>query len=212
MSSFSSDAAPFADVLTRRLAAALAASVALHAMIAAGLAPLYGPASGGARPAPSASLRVTLRNLENPPPAEGGTPAAAPLASGIGKTASASPATPGVGETASASPPPVLRSPRYFRTLELDAPPGIMARVEPEYPEAAARRMLSGKVKIRLLIDESGYVERVEILQADPPGYFESSVQKAFGAARFSPGMKDGRAVRVQLLLEVEFDSPGLTR
>ena len=193
MSSSSSDAAPFADFLTPRLAAALAASVALHAAIVAGLDPLFGPAGGGARRASMPPLRATLRNPENPVPAENA--AAAPLA-------------PGAAETASAAPPPVLPGARYYRTRELDAPPGIMVRVEPEYPEAAARRMLSGKVRIRLLIGESGAVERVEILSADPPGYFEPSVQRAFGAARFSPGMKDGRAVKVQLMLEVAFDSP----
>ncbi len=193
MSSFSSDAAHPADLLTPRIAAALGASLALHAAIVAGLDPLFGPPGGGVRLAPAAPLRATLRNPEEPAPAEGAA-------------ASPAPPAPGNTEAAGAAPPPVLPSPRYFRTRELDAPPGIMVHVQPEYPEAAARRMLAGKVKIRLLIAESGVVEWVEVLSADPPGYFESSVQRAFGAARFSPGMKDGRAVKVQLLLEVAFD------
>ena len=197
MSSFSSDAALWSDaalstdILTPRLVAALAASVALHTAMMAGLDPLFGPAGGGARAAPTAPLRATLRNLDEPSPAAAAIGAPTPSA--------AAPA-------ASAAPPSILPGPRYYRTKELDAPPGIMVRVEPEYPEAAARRMLSGKVRIRLLIDEAGVVEWVEVLSADPPGYFESSAQRAFGAARFSPGMKDGRAVKVQLLLEVVFD------
>lgn len=194
VSSFSNDAAHLGDVLTPRLGAALAASVALHAAIAAGLDPLFGPAGGGVRrPAPAATLHATLRNLEDPVPASGATAAAASPPSAA-------------AEAAGAAPHPILPGPQYYRTRELDVPPGIMVRVEPEYPEAAARRMLSGKVRIRLLIDETGAVERVEILSADPPGFFESSVQRAFGAARFSPGMKDGAAVKAQLMLEVAFD------
>lgn len=196
MSCSSNEKAAPSGAITPRLAAALAVSIALHAGLAAGLDPLFGPTGGGAigaRLAPPAPLRATLRNLEDSAPAESAGPAAAP---------------PAAAEAANAAPRPVLPGPRYYRTRELDAPPGIMVRVEPEYPEAAARRMLSGKVRIRLLIGESGAVERVEVLGADPPGYFESSVQRAFGAARFSPGMKDGKAVKVQMMLEIAFDGP----
>ena len=97
---------------------------------------------------------------------------------------------------------------RYYRTRELDVPPGIMSHVEPAYPERAARRFVGGKVVIRLFIDESGSVERVETVRAEPPGYFEQPAADAFKAARFSPGMKGGRPVKVQLTLQVDFQHP----
>jgi protein TonB len=97
---------------------------------------------------------------------------------------------------------------RYYRTRDLDVRPGIMTRVDPVYPDAAARRFLTGKVVIRLFIDEAGAVERVVTVKAEPPGYFEQSAERAFRAARFTPGMKNGRPVKVQMLLEVRFDSP----
>ena len=99
-------------------------------------------------------------------------------------------------------------SSRYYPTRELDVRPGIRTNVEPEYPEAAARRSLSGKVVIRLYIDEKGVVERVETLRADPAGYFERSAERAFRAARFTPGMKGKRPVKTQMTIEVDFDSP----
>ena len=86
--------------------------------------------------------------------------------------------------------------------------PGITRNIEPQYPEAAARRSLSGKVVIRLFIDEKGSVERVETLRADPPGVFERSAERAFGAAHFTPGMKAGRAVKTKMTIEVRYDSP----
>jgi protein TonB len=96
----------------------------------------------------------------------------------------------------------------YYPVRELDVRPGVTRNIEPEYPEAAARRSLSGKVVIRLYIDEKGSVERVETLRADPPGVFEQSAERAFRAAHFTPGMKAGRAVKTRMTIEVRYDSP----
>lgn len=97
---------------------------------------------------------------------------------------------------------------RYYQTRELDVPPGIKTHLEPVYPDAAARRSLSGKVVIRIYINEEGTVDRVETLRAQPPGYFERSAERAFRAARFTPGMKGNRPVKTQMTIEVSFDSP----
>ncbi len=96
----------------------------------------------------------------------------------------------------------------YYPTRELDVRPGIKTRVHPEYPETAARRGLSGKVVLRLYINEKGIVDRVETLRAQPPGMFEHSAERAFSAARFSPGMKNKHPVKTQMTIEVSFDSP----
>lgn len=98
--------------------------------------------------------------------------------------------------------------PVYYPARELDVRPGIKTRVDPEYPEAAARRGLSGKVVIRLYINERGGVDRVETLRAEPAGVFERSAEKAFRAARFSPAMKNKRPVGARMTIEVRFDSP----
>lgn len=94
---------------------------------------------------------------------------------------------------------------RYYRTSELDVVPGIMTRVNPEYPQLARA---SGKVLIRLFIDERGVVERVAVLRAEPKGYFEASAQRAFLAARFTPAMKAGKPVKAQVTLQVDYHYP----
>jgi periplasmic protein TonB len=99
-------------------------------------------------------------------------------------------------------------SPRYYQTSELDVHPGIKVRVHPEYPAEAARRGLSGKVVIRLYINQKGGVDRVETLRAQPPGIFEHSAERAFRAARFAPGMKDKQPVKTQMTIEVNYESP----
>jgi len=214
VSSSSSDAAlPGAGpqrALSPRLGAALAASVALHVY---GLALLEAMPRGmswgelsmlepGGR---ARTLRAVLRP-EAPawtPPLAPALPRPAPTPTPAEPAPSGQPGGSAAAPTLSPLPPQ-----RYFQTRELDVRPGILVRIEPEYPEAAARRFLSGRVIARLLIDESGAVERVAIVSAEPPGYFEESAVRAFMAARFTPGMKDGRAVRVQMLLEITFDSP----
>ncbi|MFZ1910526.1 MAG: energy transducer TonB, partial [Burkholderiales bacterium] len=106
---------------------------------------------------------------------------------------------------ADAAPP---ASAHYYRSAELDVRPGIKTRVEPAYPEAAARRGLSGTVVLRLYINENGAVDRVETLRARPAGVFERSAEQAFREARFTPGMKDKHPVKVQMTIEVSFDTP----
>jgi TonB family protein len=186
-----------------RIAAALAASAALHAVLVAGLQQPFGAQWGGVSweklSRVTAPIRAVLVSGDTEPPPAPPTQQSAPV------PPSASPG----GAAASKS---LLPQPPYFLTRELDVRPGIMTRVEPEYPEAAARRFLSGKVQVRLYIDESGAVERVEVLNAEPPGYFEAATVAAFRASRFSPGMKNGRAVKVQMTLEVEFDSADAPR
>ncbi|HXF65587.1 MAG TPA: energy transducer TonB [Burkholderiales bacterium] len=192
-----------------RLAGALIASLFLHALLVGSVPAPFGarwgsldwfrasaPLRAALRPMPAQGEPESLLAAQQPVQAAPSPPAPSPAPAPAGKPPAADPQR------------ALLPQPHYYLTRELDVRPGIMTRVEPEYPEAAARRFLSGKVVLRLYIEETGAVERVEILAAEPPGYFEESVRRAFGAARFTPGMKDGRAVRVQMTLEVSFESP----
>jgi protein TonB len=179
-----------------RLAGPLAVSLGLHLSIGAALDALPWRVSG-ARPDGQQQggqrLQVALRGTP-PPPAE--VPAtqstqAVPFAA----------APPGpAGE-----PPP-----RYFLARELDARPVALAPIDPAYPNDAYLRDIPGSVLVRLHLTETGTVEKAEILRANPPGYFEDAVQRAFLAARFSPGMRGGRPVRVQMTVEVRYESPRL--
>jgi len=109
---------------------------------------------------------------------------------------------------AAAALPSVPSSTYYYRTRDLDVRPGILTRVEPAYPDTALARGLSGKVVLRLYIDEKGVVERVETLRAQPAGYFEAAAERAFRAARFTPGRKGKQAVKTQMVIEVSFQAP----
>jgi protein TonB len=193
-----------------RLAGALAASVALHAALVAGIGSPFG-VRWGQLPwfQPGTPIRAELRGVADRPaaPAPASRPEPAPAAPAPERAANVRPAAPERSALAAPQARSLLPQPHYYLTRELDVQPGIMTRVEPEYPQAAAERHLSGKVVLRLFISEAGEVERLAVLRAEPPGVFEGSAERAFSVARFTPGMKDGRAVRVQMTLEVSFDS-----
>jgi len=159
----------WSEALTPRLALALAASAALHALLASAL---------------------------ETPGAPGG-PSLAPLAAVLVADAVAQDASPPEAKPA--------RAQRYYRRRELDVVPGIMTRTDPEFPDLAR---VSGRVIVRLFIDERGRVEQVVVLRAEPAGIFEASARRAFLAARFTPGMKAGAAVKAQLTLQVDYTYP----
>jgi outer membrane biosynthesis protein TonB len=43
------------------------------------------------------------------------------------------------------------------------------------------------------------------LVEAEPAGYFEEEVRRAFASARFTPAFKGGRAVRSRVLVHVNY-------
>lgn len=130
---------------------------------------------------------------ESPPPQEQSAPAA-PVAGPDAIT--------GLGGLL-----PLTTPARYHLPYELDVRPQIRTRVEPVYPRAAAVEGITAAFTARVFIDEEGRVERVlapEKSVADP---FAASVIEAFRAARYTPGIKDGKPVKSLLLIEVNFEA-----
>jgi hypothetical protein len=122
----------------------------------------------------------------------------------------APPATPGharqYGSSASyaaSALPGVIAAPRYLPADELDERPQIRSHVEPAFPLDA--NAPAGRVVLRLLIGETGAVDKALVVRADPPGAFELAAVEAFTPARFSPGRKGGVAVKSALTLELKF-------
>ena len=98
-------------------------------------------------------------------------------------------------------------SERYFSSRELDQRPEPLQQIDPEFP-LTVDPGVRGSVVVRLLLDTAGQVEKVIPLRANPPGLFDEAVIKAFADARYTPGKIGNKAVKVQLVIEVEFESP----
>jgi protein TonB len=95
-------------------------------------------------------------------------------------------------------------APHYWRTSQLDVRPQVRTHVMPEYP----RELVSGtrgRVVLEIYLSATGTPDRVRVVKAEPPGRFENSALKAFTAARFTPGLRKGKAVPVLLRIEVTY-------
>lgn len=183
-------------MLDARVPLALGASLLLHgaALALAERLPLGGQRSAQewAQWGPGA-LHARLMDRVNEPAASQSPPA--------------SPGRPQRPGAASRSPdaalPGIIAAPRYLPADELDERPQIRSHVEPAFPLDA--NAPAGRVVLRLLIGETGAVDKAVVVQADPPGPFEVAAIEAFTPARFIPGRKNGVAVKSALTLELRF-------
>ena len=100
---------------------------------------------------------------------------------------------------------PLIRDPTYYTARELDVFPQPLMPVRLDYPERASSLRLDGHVRILLLIDEFGVVNEASVVEAAPPGYFEEAARTVFMATQFSPGMKQSRAVKSRVVVQVRY-------
>jgi len=103
-------------------------------------------------------------------------------------------------------PVPSALSLRYYSSRELDSRPEPLQQIDPEFP-LTVDPGVRGSVVVRLLLDTDGKVEKVIPIRSEPEGIFVDAVVKAFANARYTPGMIRGKPVKVQMVLEVEFEN-----
>ena len=98
-----------------------------------------------------------------------------------------------------------LTLPDVFFADDLDVPISMMARIPPVYPLRARQRRIEGWVKVKLLVNERGEVDQVDILEAEPTGIFESNVKSCVKKWKFSKAMVAGIPVKVWMVTTVRF-------
>jgi periplasmic protein TonB len=215
-----------------RIVAAIAAAIVLHAAILV-LRPGVSGVSGGQVTGPAVSvLAVRILRLPaavvvaspgaEPVPAPSLTPAPerdeSPVIRPTARVASeaarsdrrmekaesrlASRALP-LAEPAVPSAPALAAAPDYALGIKLDPGPKPLDEIDPDYPDTVNLR--SGTVVLRLLISDTGHVDDVSVVRAEPEGVFEKAAIEAFAKARFSPGMAGGAPVKSQIRVEVQF-------
>lgn len=137
-------------------------------------------------------------------------PAATPSAPPVQPAAAA--AQPAAAAPPAATPAAAITSAvdlTYYTARDLDVQPRALREIVPEYPADADRQRVSGKVRLQLKLEADGRVSDIEVVSATPARWFEASAVQAFRDARFAPAQKDGRPVRAQVLIEVEYDWEG---
>ena len=203
---------------------ALSASALVHLWLVGGIAPV---ATRIAVPFPAPMLEARLERVGTPgePPepahevARLERPERLPDATRARGAAAreSSPAVPRTGAPPKATgneamvsgterPPPAPVDPVYYSARELDVYPAPLAPLQFEYPAHLAGARIGGDVLARLMVDEAGTVDQVAVIAAEPPGYFEEHARAKLASARFTPGRREGRAVKSQVTVRISFD------
>lgn len=83
--------------------------------------------------------------------------------------------------------------------------PAFKKQVQPVYPSLARRRGKEGVVVLRLSINETGHLTRLEVLE--DPGYgFAEAAQEAVRGSSFTPAHHNGKPVAVRATLPIRFN------
>lgn len=96
---------------------------------------------------------------------------------------------------------------RYFKGVELTERPRPVDKIELSYPMSGElpEADRSGSIILRLLIAESGAVDRVLVESSELPETFQVEATRRFAQAQFFPGRIGELAVRSQMRVEVTF-------
>lgn len=82
--------------------------------------------------------------------------------------------------------------------------PQFIQRSVPRYPRLAQRLGVEGSVLLRLAIDASGKLSRVEVINGAGNGFDEEAVQ-AVKRSSFAPAVQNGRPISCMALLKIRF-------
>lgn len=101
---------------------------------------------------------------------------------------------------------PLIEDPTYYTAKQVDIHPLAAEPITPEFPEAAAAAGIEGFVTLRLLIDATGMVREISVVDAQPPDTFEAAALNAFRNARFVAAQRNDRPVKSDVLIKVMFE------
>jgi protein TonB len=83
-------------------------------------------------------------------------------------------------------------------------PPSLLFHVDPEFSEEARKAKFSGDVQVYLWVDEQGNPSHVKVIRGVGMGLDEKAVE-AVRQYKFKPAMRDGKPVKVDLYVNVNF-------
>ncbi len=145
------------------------------------------PAAAPAEPARAAPQTTTV-----PPARSAETESAPPVT-----PPAAAPAT----QLASAAPAPSIASTTAPQNKDFS----LVRRVDPDYPSQALRARTEGWVELSFTITESGDVENVTVVNANPRRVFDREAMRALSQWKFTPRTEGGKPVAAKARQRLEF-------
>ncbi|HKZ03796.1 MAG TPA: TonB family protein [Pyrinomonadaceae bacterium] len=94
---------------------------------------------------------------------------------------------------------------RVFSGREVSQKARVLSKPEPQYTEEARKNQITGTVVLRAVFNSGGQVTNIRAVSGLPYGLTERAIAAA-RLIKFSPAMKDGRAVSMYIQLEYNFN------
>jgi protein TonB len=93
-----------------------------------------------------------------------------------------------------------------YDTTQVSRRPEILSGPRPQYPDELRSQGVSGRVVLSIIINADGALERrsIERVFSDHPDFEKSAIQYVRGAV-YSPGCREGQAVRVRARIPIDF-------
>ncbi|MGE0762735.1 MAG: energy transducer TonB [Bdellovibrionales bacterium] len=82
----------------------------------------------------------------------------------------------------------------------------VLTRGPLSYPEDARRRGISGSVIVKVLIQPSGEMTAISVVESTPPGAFDQAALSAVRNWRFAPALRGGQAVAEWSMQKIRFE------
>jgi len=106
-------------------------------------------------------------------------------------------------EFISMRPPDITSS---YGVHDIDEPLTPLSKIPPIYPMRAKRLSIEGSVSVKFLVNETGRVDTIEILDAKPSKIFDDSVMSCISKWRFKPGTIEGIPVKIWVETTIHFE------
>ncbi|MEM6296663.1 MAG: energy transducer TonB [Myxococcota bacterium] len=158
-----------------------------------------------AAPAPKPKPKVT--KPKPPPPPKPSAPPPPSVAALLSGNASINVEIPGIDfENLGGAEGLLAGSDDVVHTSDtVDTPPQPVQVEPPQYPRRAQDKAIEGFVTLSLLINVTGGIERMKVIESKPPGVFEDAAKQAVRQWKFSPGAYQGKPVKTWANQTVRF-------
>ena len=96
------------------------------------------------------------------------------------------------------------QSARIYKVAQLQTPPKVVSKVEPNYTDDARTAKIEGPVVLSLMIDPQGLPKNIRVTKSLDKGLDQEAIA-AIEKWHFAPGIKDGKPVRAAATIQVNF-------
>ena len=93
---------------------------------------------------------------------------------------------------------------KIYRVSKGMTPPKVLAKVDPQYTREASAAKITGTVLLSIVVGSDGVPRDIKVVRGLDSGLDEKAVF-AVQQWKFQPGVKDGAAVSVRAMIEVNF-------